>query len=76
MIPLMILHYGSILTLFGQPRLYSALLFAGCTIFIAAQALIVKGFFIKASSKDRIFRMVLYIAGQFFVTAGFSLMVV
>ena len=76
MIPLMILHYGSILTLFGQPRLYSELLFAGCTIFIAAQALIVKGFFIKASSKDRIFRMVLYIAGQFFVTAGFSLMAV
>lgn len=76
MIPLMILHYGSIITLFGQPRLYSALLFAGCSIFIAAQALIVKGFFIKASARDRLFRMILYIAGQFFVIAGFSLMVV
>lgn len=73
--PLMVLHYGSVLTLFGQPRLYSALLFAGCTILAAAQALIVKGFFIKASAKDRVFRMILYIAGQFFVTAGFSLMV-
>ncbi len=73
--PLMILHYGSILTLFGQPRLYSALLFAGCTILTAAQALIVKGFFIKANPKDRVFRMILYITGQFFVTAGFSLMV-
>ena len=76
MIPLMVLHYGSILTLCGQPKLYSALLFAGSTIFIAAQALIVKGFFVKASPKDRLFRMILYIAGQFFVTAGFSLMVV
>ncbi len=76
MVPLMFLHYGSILTLFGQPRLYSALLFAGCTIFIAAQALIIKGFFIKASAKDRLFRMILYIAGQFFVTAGFSMMVI
>lgn len=76
MIPLMILHYGSIITFFGQPRLCSALLFAGCSIFIAAQALIVKGFFIKASAQDRLFRMILYIAGQFFVTAGFSLMVV
>lgn len=76
MIPLMVLHYGSILTLCGQPKLYSVLLFAGSTIFIAAQALIVKGFFVKASPKDRLFRMILYIAGQFFVTAGFSLMVV
>ncbi len=76
MIPLMVLHYGSILTLCGQPRLYSAMLLAGCTIFIAAQALIVKGFFIKASARDRLLRMILYIAGQFFVIAGFSLMVV
>lgn len=76
MIPLLILHYGSILTLFGQPRLYSLQLFAGSSIFIASQALIVKGFFIKATERDRLFRMILYVAGQFFVTYGFTMMVV
>ncbi len=76
MIPLMILHYGSILTLCGQPKIYSLLLFIGCTIFIASQAMIVKGFFIKATPFYRLLRMILYIAGQFFVTAGFSLMVI
>lgn len=76
MIPLMILHYGSILTVFGQPKLYSALLFVGCTIFIASQALIVKGFFIKASERDRLLRMILYVSGQFFVTCAFTLMTV
>ena len=75
MIPLMLLHYGTILTLFGQFRLYSIMLFLGSTIFILSQALIVKGFFIKASEKDRLIRMILYIAGTFFITGGYTLMV-
>lgn len=75
MLPLMILHYGSIITLTGQPKLYSALLFTGTTVFIASNAMIVKGFFKPASEKDRLIRMCLYIAGQFFVTAGYTLMV-
>lgn len=74
-LPLMNFHYGTILTVFGQPKLYSVLLFTGSSIFTAANALIVKGFFIKAQDKERLSRMVLYEAGLFLITAGYTLMV-
>lgn len=73
--PLLFLHYGTVITLCGQPHLYSALLFTGATVSIASQGLIIRGFFSKTSEKERLLRMILYIAGQFFVTAGYTLMV-
>lgn len=74
-IPLIIFHYGTILTVIGQPKLYSIILFIGCNILTASQVLIVKGFFIKAAEKERLIRMILYVTGQFFVAAGYTLMV-
>lgn len=75
MVPLAILHYGTILTLCGQPAIYSIVLVAGSSTMMASQAMIVKGFFIHASEKDRLTRMILYISAQFLITAGFTLMV-
>lgn len=75
MLPLIFMHYSALITLIGQPKLYSILLFIGSSVYVASQVFIVKGFFKPSSDRERLARMILYIAGQFFVTAGFTLMV-
>lgn len=76
LIPLAAFHYGTILTLFGHPEIYSITLTAGSTVMLASQAMIIKGFFKPASEKDRLLRMILYIGAQFLITAGFTVMVI
>lgn len=75
MLPILIMHYGSLLSLFGQPKLYSILLTAGSTVLIIAQVMTSRGFFRKTSDRERLIKRMIQMAGLLFVTAGFTVMV-
>ncbi|MBQ1627911.1 MAG: hypothetical protein II098_01970 [Treponema sp.] len=75
MVPIIIMHYGSLLTLFGQPRLYSILLTAGSTVLIISQVMTSRGFFKRTSDNERLIKRIIQMVGLLFVTAGFTVMV-
>ncbi len=75
LLPIMVFHYATILTLLGQPKLYSAILTAGSTCLLVSQAFIVKGFFKKASPSIRFARTIVFSISQLAITAGFIVMV-
>ncbi len=75
MVPIIIMHYGSLLTLFGQPRLYSVLLTAGSTVLIISQVMTSRGFFKRTSDSERLIKRIIQMVGLLFVTAGFTVMV-
>lgn len=75
MIPIMIMHYGSLLSLFGQPKLYSILLTAGSTVLIIAQVMTSRGFFKVTSDRERLTKRIIQMAGLLLVSAGFTAMV-
>ena len=75
MVPIIIMHYGSLLTLFGQPRLYSILLTAGSTVLIISQVMTSRGFFKRTSDNERLIKRIIQMVGLLFVTASFTVMV-
>lgn len=75
MVPIIIMHYGSLLTLFEQPRLYSILLTAGSTVLIISQVMTSRGFFKRTSDNERLIKRIIQMVGLLFVTAGFTVMV-
>ncbi len=74
-LPSLIFHYGVLLTVFGQPKLYSYILISGATGLLAAEGFIIHGFFWKTGTKERFVRMLVFILSQFAITAGFVVMI-
>lgn len=74
-LPTLILHYGALLTVFCQPKLYSYILISGITGFLAAEGFIIHGFFWKTGTKERLARMLIFIVSQLAITAGFVVMI-
>lgn len=75
LLPILLFHYAAVLTVLGQPKLYSFILTAGSTSLLVSQGFIVKAFFKKASPSERFARTLIFVFSQLFITAGFILMI-